>query len=96
MTDEMTSGDVDAGIRSSLADVLYLDEATVTALPGDTPLFGGTLGLSSLTGVRLLARVRDLFGVDVAAEDLTLDSLASIDTLTGFVIQHLRLRAGRT
>ncbi len=80
--------EVAAGIRVLLAEVLELDAVKVAELPGDTGLFGGTLGLTSLTGTRLLARVCAEYGVDVAAEDLTLDSMESIDTLAAFVAAH--------
>ncbi len=83
MTDEVA-----AGVRALLAEVLEWDAAKVADLPGDTGLFGGTLGLTSLTGTRLLARIQQEYGVDVAAEDLTLDSMESIDTLAAFVAAH--------
>jgi acyl carrier protein len=43
------------------------------------------VGLDSLTGTLLLRQVRHTFGVDVAAEDLNLDSLATLGTLVTFV-----------
>lgn len=54
----------------------------VAALAPDTPLFGGGLGLDSLTGMRLLAAIQREFGVDLATEDLALDCLQTIGTLT--------------
>ena len=54
-------------------------------------LFGPGVGLDSLAGTLLLRRVRARFGVDVAAEDLNLDALATLDTLTEFIEE----RAGR-
>jgi acyl carrier protein len=58
-----------------------------------TPLVGGGLGLDSLTGMRLLAAVRREFGVDVAAEDLALDCLETVGTLTLFLETALAARA---
>jgi acyl carrier protein len=57
----------------------------LTALTLDTPLFGDGVGLDSLTGTLLLRQVRQRFGVDVAAEDLNLDALATLGTLVTFV-----------
>lgn len=82
--------EVEAGIRELLAAALGRDPAEIAALPADTPLFNGPLGVGSLTGVRLLAGVKDRYGVDVVAEDLTLESLASIATLTRYVADRYR------
>ncbi|GAA4016362.1 hypothetical protein GCM10022247_44290 [Allokutzneria multivorans] len=77
-------------VRELIAEAIGQDEAVVAALPGDTRLFGPEVGLSSLAGARLLDSVRERFGVDVAAEDLNLDALESIASLSGFVDQHQR------
>lgn len=58
------------------------------ACPADAALFGTGVGLDSLTGTLLLREVRHRFGVDVAAEDLNLDSLATLGTLAAFVAQR--------
>jgi acyl carrier protein len=57
----------------------------LAAVTADTPLFGDGVGLDSLTGTLLLRQVRQRFGVDVAAADLNLDSLATLGTLAAFV-----------
>ena len=57
----------------------------LAALAPQTSLFGPGVGLDSLAGTLLLRRVRARFGVDVAAEDLNLDALATLDTLTEFI-----------
>ena len=51
----------------------------------DLPLFGAGIGLDSLTGTLLLREVHRRYGVDVAAEDLNLDALASLASLASFV-----------
>ena len=53
-----------------------------------TALFGPEVGLDSLTGTLLLVEIQQRFGVDVAAEDLNLDSLASLATLATFLAAH--------
>jgi|HubBroStandDraft_1064217.scaffolds.fasta_scaffold420406_1 acyl carrier protein len=70
---------------------LTADEAARTA-PPDTPLLREGIGLDSLRATLLLARVREQFGVDVAAEDLNLDSLASIGTLATFIADRISRR----
>jgi acyl carrier protein len=70
-------------IRRLLAAVTGRGE--LLALPADAALFGTGVGLDSLTGTLLLREIRLRYGVDVAADDLNLDSLATLATLTGFV-----------
>jgi acyl carrier protein len=59
----------------------------MAALPDDTPLFGSGLSLDSLTGLELLTAIQVEFGVDIAAEDLNLDSLRTIGTLVAYLSQ---------
>lgn len=78
-----------------IADELRQVLATATGRPElaaltlDTPLFGDGVGLDSLTGTLLLRQVRQQFGVDVAAEDLNLDALATLGTLATFVCDRV-------
>jgi acyl carrier protein len=78
---------VAAELRRMLADVTGRPD--LIDLPAPTPLFGGGVGLDSLAGTLLLRRIQRQFGVDVAAEDLNLDSLATLDTLAAFVAERL-------
>lgn len=77
-------------LTGELAELLA--EATghpeLAALPPDAPLFGSEAGLDSLSGARLLRRVHERYGVDVAAEDLNLDALQSLGTLAAFVAER--------
>jgi acyl carrier protein len=82
MTDTATD------LRRLIAGIVGLPAETVLDLPPETPLLTGELGLSSRGGARLLLAVRERFGVDVAAEDLALRSLATLATLTAFVDAH--------
>ncbi|MFF3844559.1 acyl carrier protein [Streptomyces sp. NPDC002328] len=81
---------VEAELRSMIAEAARLDPAAVAELPSDTELFGPLIGLTSLAGVTLLGAVHTRFGVDVAALDLSLDSLQSIATLADFVAEHVK------
>ncbi|MBO0775218.1 MAG: acyl carrier protein [Actinobacteria bacterium] len=73
-------------IQRILAAVTGRDE--LLRCPPDAALFGAGVGLDSLTGTLLLREVRRRFGVDVAAEDLNLDSLATLGTLAAFVAER--------
>jgi acyl carrier protein len=81
------TADVGAGIRSILEEVLGTEG--VAQLPDETRLFGADVALGSLTGARVLRLVRERFGVDVASEDLNLDALETIGTLSAFVAARL-------
>jgi acyl carrier protein len=76
-----------AVVRRLLAEVL--DDPAAADLPDGTPLLSGGLGLDSVTVVRLLAAVYRETGVDVADEDLDLDSLATLGALAAFVAVRL-------
>jgi acyl carrier protein len=70
-------------LRIILAQVTGRDE--LHGVPADTALFGAGVGLDSLAGTLLLRQVQRRYGVDVAAEDLNLDALATLRTLADFV-----------
>ncbi len=74
-------------VRDLLAQLL--DDPQVAALPDDTPLFKSGLGLSSLQGAELLRAIHEELGVDVAAEDIALESLETVGTLSRFVAVRL-------
>ena len=65
-------------------------QVDAAALSDETSLFGDGVALDSLTAVVLLQCIDDRYGVDVAGEDLTLDSLASFGTLVAFVADRRR------
>jgi acyl carrier protein len=79
-------------LRQILAEVTgnqaLLDAHPDTALLGSATAGTATAGLDSLTGTLLLRRVRQHFGVDIAGEDLNLDSLATLATLAAFVTER--------
>jgi acyl carrier protein len=79
---------VDARVRSLLARVLEQSAEHVRGLPESTFLFGGGLSLDSLTGLELLMGIEQEFGVDIASDDLNLDSLQSIGTLVGYLTRR--------
>jgi acyl carrier protein len=79
-------------IRRILADAT--GRAELLRLTLDTPLFGPSVALDSLTGTLLLREIRQRFGVDVAREDLNLDALATLGTLATFISQRSALPTG--
>jgi S-adenosylmethionine decarboxylase len=70
-------------LRNALVSIT--GDPTMLDMPGSTRLIGGGVGLDSQSGARLLSVVLDRYQVDVAAEDLNLDALASLDTLARFI-----------
>lgn len=80
-------GSVPARLRQLLAEITG-DDAPLTA-DEETALLRTGLGLGSLGGAVLLTQVQRRFGVDVAGEDLNLDSLATIGTLADFIDERL-------
>jgi acyl carrier protein len=78
---------VAAQLRDLLAEVTGREE--LRAIPPSTALFGAGVGLDSLTGTLLLRYVQRRYGVDVAAEDLNLDSLATLGTLAAFIAARI-------
>jgi acyl carrier protein len=81
--DDPGSAAVIGELREILARVTGREE--LLAASPQIPLFGAGVGLDSLTGTLLLREVQLRFGVDVADEDLNLDALATLGSLTAFV-----------
>jgi acyl carrier protein len=81
---EGKGGAVADELRTILAQVTGREE--LRDVPADTALFGGGVGLDSLAGTLLLRQVQRRYSVDVAAEDLNLDALATLGTLAEFIV----------
>lgn len=82
-SDETRTDVVLSRLRHILAGITGDDRPLLA--PADTPLLRDGIGLDSLGGTILLMRVQREFGVDVAAEDLNLDALASVRALAAFI-----------
>ena len=74
-------------LRNALASIT--GDPGMLDLSGSVRLIGGGVGLDSQSGARLLSVVLDRYQVDVAAEDLNLDALTSLDTLTRFIEERV-------
>jgi acyl carrier protein len=86
----VTAGQADAvaeELRAMLAQVTGRPD--LVGVPADTPLFGAGIGLDSLAGTLLLRQVHRRYGVEVAAEDLNLDSLQTLGTLAAFIAARI-------
>jgi len=83
--------DVTGQLRRILAELT--DDSAPLEAPLDTALLRDGIGLDSLRGAALLARVHSQFGVDVAGEDLNLDAMATIGTLAAFIAHRVAVRA---
>jgi acyl carrier protein len=86
MTASQAAAVADA-LRAMLAEIT--GRADLLSVPGETMLFGAGIGLDSLGGTLLLRQVQRRYGVDVAAEDLNLDSLETLGTLAVFVADRI-------
>jgi acyl carrier protein len=83
------AGAVANELRAMLAQVTGRPELLDVAIAADTRLFGAGVGLDSLAGTLLLRQVQRRYGVDVAAEDLNLDSLETLGTLAAFIAARI-------
>jgi len=81
------SADLTSEIRQLLAELT--GDARPLEAPADTALLRAGIGLDSLGGTVLLTEIERRYGVDVAGEDLNLDSLASIGALADYVAARL-------
>jgi acyl carrier protein len=70
-----------------LAEITGRDE--LRGIEPSTPLLRGGAALDSLSGTLLLRQVERRYGVDVAAEDLNLDSLETLGTLAAFIAARI-------
>jgi acyl carrier protein len=83
------AGAVADELRAMLAQVTGRPELLDVPVAADTRLFGSGVGLDSLAGTLLLRQVQRRYSVDVAAEDLNLDSLETLGTLAAFIAARI-------
>jgi methoxymalonate biosynthesis protein len=84
---EPGAGEPAAAVADEIREILarLTGRAELASIPAGAALFGDAVGIDSLTGTLLLREIRRRYGVDVAAEDLNLDALATLGTLASFV-----------
>jgi acyl carrier protein len=82
-------GRVGMSLQADLAGLLaeVTGRPELSSLPTGAGLFAEA-GLDSLHGTLLLRAIRARYGVDVAADDLNLDALATLETLAAFIAAH--------
>ena len=76
-------------VRDLLAAVLERPPADLAALPDSTRLFGTELNLDSFSGMTLLTAIERDYSIDLAADDLGLESLESIGSLAAYLAAHV-------
>ena len=80
----MTSREhVETQIRSLLAEHLQQSQDPAD-LPGDVTLFGGGLGLDSMSAVHLMTAIEETF--DLRIEDDEFDAFENINSLVAYVL----------
>jgi acyl carrier protein len=84
----VTGQPADAELREIVAGLMR--DPGQHGISDDTPLLRDGAGLDSLGATILLAEVARRFGVDVAAEDLNLDCLATFGSLAAFIAARRR------
>jgi acyl carrier protein len=85
----MERGDVIAGIERALADVLQRD---MPALAEDVRLFDD-LNMDSTTALELLMTLEDTIGVEIDAENLSMDDFQTIGKLADYLMDVAKITA---
>jgi acyl carrier protein len=81
----MTQGsNVDAVVRSVLADVLGIDAVRLASFNDDTPLFGALPELDSMAVAGLLTEIEDRLHIVIDDDDVDGEMLASFGALVRF------------
>lgn len=83
----MERGDVIAGIERALADVLQRE---LPALAEDVRLFDD-LNMDSTTALELLMTLEDTIGVEIDAENLSMDDFQTIGTLADYLMDVAKI-----
>ena len=78
----MDRGDVIAGIKRALTDVLQREMPVLTE---DVRLFDD-LNMDSTTALELLMTLEDTIGVEIDAENLSMDDFQTIGTLADYLM----------
>jgi acyl carrier protein len=75
---------VDAVVRSVLADVLGIDAVRLASFNDDTPLFGALPELDSMAVAGLLTEIEDRLHIVIDDDDVDGEMLASFGALVRF------------
>ena len=88
------TGDQTSDLTSQIRQLLaYLTgNSRPLDAPLETALLRDGIGLDSLGGTVLLTEIERRYGVDIAGQDLNLDSLASMGTLVAYLAAQLGQR----
>ena len=75
---------VDAAVRSVLADILGLSEARVAAFSSETPLFGALPELDSMAVASVLTELEDRLGILIEDDEVDGEMLETFGALVTF------------
>ena len=75
---------VDAAVRSVLADILGLSEARVAAFTPETPLFGALPELDSMAVASVLTELEDRLGILIEDDEVDGEMLETFGALVLF------------
>ena len=78
------AGDIEAAVRSVLADALALDPARVAAFTPATLLFGALPELDSMAVAGLLTELEDRLGIVIDDDEVDGEMMASFGSLLAF------------
>lgn len=76
---------VEAAVRSVLADILGLSAERVAAFDADTPLFGALPELDSMAVASVLTELEDRLGILIEDDEVDGEMLETFGALTAFV-----------
>ncbi len=85
----MERGDVIAGIERALTDVLQREMPVLTE---DVRLFDD-LNMDSTTALELIMTLEDTIGVEIDAENLSMDDFQTVGTLADYLMDVARIVA---
>ncbi len=75
---------VDATVRATLADILGISAARVTAFDDMTPLFGALPELDSMAVATLLTELEDRLGISIDDDEVDVDIFETFGALVRF------------
>ena len=86
--------DIEATIRKIMIERLGVDPAVVNASGLNTPLLGHGISLDSVEALQLVVGLEQAFDLEIPDEDLDIELFQSIASLTRYLEQRLKTRAG--
>jgi acyl carrier protein len=83
--------DLKQRIKVMLIERLKLEGMTPDQIDDQAPLFGDGLGLDSIDALELVLGLEQAFGVKIEDEAAGLKAFKSVQALTDFVAEHMKV-----